>query len=228
MSSYAVEISNLTYGYTSDELVLDVPVWRVAEASATFLRGPSGAGKSTLLNIICGLSVPQAGQVVVCGEDVYALKGGRRDRFRAQKLGVVYQRFNLLNYLTVKDNLRLAMWCAEYRRAKDPRELLEQLGLSAVLMSRKVATLSVGQQQRVAIARALINRPSLLIADEPTSALDPNAASAFVSLLLEQAAIDGTTVIFASHDTSLMHQFDSVISLHELQPPHASRRAYAA
>lgn len=228
MSGYAIEISNLRYAYPAGEVVLDIPQWHVDRASSTFLRGPSGAGKSTLLSILCGLLVPQSGDVIVCGTDLGRAKSALRDRFRAKEIGVVYQRFNLVPYLSVEDNLRVAVWFANNRKRFDPETLLGRLGLPPNLMSRPVAALSVGQQQRVAIARALINRPSLLLADEPTSALDSDARDAFIALLLEQASMDHTTVVFASHDMALSHHFDRVEDLLKLNRKTANRPNDAA
>ena len=213
MSDTAIDVHDLRFGYHQEQPVLAIDAWRIPAGSSTFLRGPSGSGKSTLLHLICGILSPDAGSVSVCGQDVAGLRGHARDRFRARNIGVVFQQFNLLPYLSVEDNLRLA---ARFGRADDPMnpaDLLDRLQLPADVAARQAGRLSVGQQQRVAIARALINRPALLIADEPTSALDTDSRDAFVELLLEQAGQGAATVLFVSHDASLASHFNHTADL---------------
>lgn len=212
----AVEIRDLCFGYEDDKPVLAINHWRVSTGGSTFLRGPSGSGKSTLLHLVCGLLRPNKGSVSVCGTDLGSLRGPARDRFRARHIGVVFQQFNLLPYLSVLDNLRLAALFATGGAPDAAEALMERLRLSRDVLGRQAGALSVGQQQRVAIARALINRPALLIADEPTSALDADARNAFVDLLLELADDGRATVLFVSHDASLASHFEHRADLGEL------------
>jgi len=206
----AISVKKLQFRYSGGPAVLDIPCWQVSRGSRVFLRGPSGSGKSTLLNLLSGTLALSNGQgeVQVCGLSLAALSNRRRDKFRAQHIGVVFQQFNLIPYLSVMDNLRLA---AHFGPGGDVREraeeLIEQLQLPTSLLSRPAEALSVGQQQRVAIARALINRPQLLLVDEPTSALDRDARDAFVDLLMQSYSGAENTLIFVSHDTTLAQHF---------------------
>jgi putative ABC transport system ATP-binding protein len=229
MSEPAIDITDLAFAYDHQAgPVLAIERWVVPAGSSMFLRGPSGSGKSTLLHLICGLLTPSRGRLHVCGQDLQQLRGHGRDRFRARHIGVVFQQFNLLPYLTVRDNLRLAAHFGREPGALDPSELLRRLQLPATVLARPAGSLSVGQQQRVAIARAVINRPELLIADEPTSALDADARDAFIDFVLELAGEEGTTVLFVSHDASLARHFDQAADLPALNTVGPAAATHAA
>ncbi|MGN7766038.1 ATP-binding cassette domain-containing protein [Stenotrophomonas sp. 22692] len=204
-------------------LVLDIPRLWVEQGSSVLLRGISGGGKSTLLGLLAGVLLPGKGRVEVAGHALQDMGGAARDRFRADQLGVIFQQFNLLPFLTVRDNIALGLRFSRLRSARisgpldaEIARLLQALQLNPELMQRRAGTLSVGQQQRVAAARALIGRPTLLLADEPTSALDREAASAFLQLMSAQCQAAGTTVLVVSHDDSLQPLFDRTISLTEI------------
>ncbi|HHA2715637.1 TPA: ATP-binding cassette domain-containing protein, partial [Stenotrophomonas maltophilia] len=167
--------------------------------------------------------LPGKGRVEVAGHALQAMRGAARDRFRADHLGVIFQQFNLLPFLSVRDNIALGLRFSRLRSARisgpldaEIARLLQALQLNPELMQRPAGTLSVGQQQRVAAARALIGRPALLLADEPTSALDRDAATAFLKLMSAQCQAAGTTVLVVSHDDSLQPLFDRTISLSEI------------
>ncbi|WP_043316316.1 ABC transporter ATP-binding protein [Microbulbifer sp. HZ11] len=219
MKAIAVAIDNLRFAYGNTAPVLDVADWQVPQGSRVFLRGPSGSGKSTLLNLLSGTLVAKKGegQLEIFGQSLNALSNRGRDKYRAQHIGVVFQQFNLIPYLSVMDNLRLA---AQFGGGGDVREraaaLIAQLKLPHNLLQRPAEALSVGQQQRVAIARALINQPQLLLVDEPTSALDRDARDAFVQLLMESYAGTENTLIFVSHDTTLAQHFAVTADMREL------------
>ena len=188
------------------------------EAGRTvFLHGPSGCGKSTLLGLLAGVLLAREGQVRLLGQDWAQLSGARRDAFRADHVGYVFQQFNLLPYLSVLDNVRLPCRFSRRRAARAPADaaehLLARVGLAEALWRRPAAQLSVGQQQRVAAARALIGAPELVIADEPTSALDTDLREAFMDLLLEACAGAGSTLVFVSHDDRLAARFDRRLEL---------------
>ena len=200
---------------------LSVPDLVVMPGETVLLLGESGSGKSTLLSLIGGTVVANAGSVRVAGKELSALSGGQRDRFRAERIGMIFQQFNLLPFGSVLDNVLLPLRFAPARRARvsDPRAetrgLCMALGLPDVL-SVKAANLSVGQQQRVAVARAMIGRPPIIIADEPTSALDATSQAAFLDLLFDQVQAHGTTLLMVSHDPRLGDRFDRVIAMDDI------------
>jgi putative ABC transport system ATP-binding protein len=184
------------------------------------LRGPSGGGKSTLLSIAAGVLVASGGEARLLGVDWRSLSAGQRDRRRADAIGVVFQQFNLLPYLSVLDNVLLAGRFSSTRLQRagpKPREtaqaLLAALELEPSSWPRPAGQLSVGQQQRVAAARALFGRPALVIADEPTSALDEGRRDAFMALLLRECAAAGSALLFVSHDARLARHFERVVEL---------------
>ena len=213
-------------------LVLDIEAFTVKKGEKVFLKGPSGSGKSTLLNLVAGVIVPQEGAVTVDDTAVSNLRGARRDAFRADHIGFIFQMFNLIPYLSVLENVTLALTFSKRREARikaagtaneEAARLLGRLGLDDTLRKRPVTELSIGQQQRVAAARALIGSPALLIADEPTSALDADTRESFVRLLFEECDRAGMTLLFVSHDGSLEHLFDRSVDLRELNRARGTR-----
>ena len=201
---------------------LRVPNLSVGKGESVLLLGESGSGKSTLLSLICGTILPTSGVVQIAGQDIAKLSGGKRDRFRAEQIGVIFQQFNLLPFGTVGDNILLPLRFAPARRkrAKDATaqasSLCSALGLPRSVLNSKATALSVGQQQRVAVARALIGQPPLIIADEPTSALDANSQAAFLDLLFAQTAAHDTSLLMVSHDPRLGERFDRVIRMEDI------------
>ncbi|ARZ74771.1 methionine ABC transporter ATP-binding protein [Stenotrophomonas sp. WZN-1] len=217
-----IALDDVQFGY-GRRLVLDVPRLWIEQGSSVLLRGISGGGKSTLLGLLAGVLLPAKGSVEVAGHALQAMRGAARDRFRADHLGVIFQQFNLLPFLSVRDNIALGLRFSRLRSERisgsvdaEIVRLLRALQLDPALMQRRSGRLSVGQQQRVAAARALIGRPALLLADEPTSALDREAATAFLELMSAQCQAAGTTVLVVSHDDSLQPLFDRTISLSEI------------
>ena len=193
---------------------------QVAAGSKLFLHGPSGCGKSTLLGLMAGVLVARQGCVSLLGQDWAALRGCQRDARRADHVGVIFQQFNLLPYLSVLHNVLLPCRFSGQRAARCDRSptaaaqsLLQRMGLAENLWPRPASDLSVGQQQRVAAARALIGRPALVIADEPSSALDAARRDEFMTLLLAECQAAGSTLVFVSHDERLAEQFDQRLSL---------------
>jgi putative ABC transport system ATP-binding protein len=186
------------------------------------LLGESGSGKSTLLSLICGTITADEGVVMVADTDIASLSAGRRDRFRAEHIGLIFQQFNLLPYASVLDNILLPLRFAPLRSARvlSPRDtaraLCLDLGLPEDALSAQAGTLSVGQQQRVAAARALIGAPPLIVADEPTSALDAATQATFLDLLFAQARASGSTLLMVSHDARLGVHFDRVVQMSDV------------
>ena len=223
----AIRFSNAVFAYRSGAAVLDIADFRVEAGERVFLEGPSGSGKSTLLGLVGGILMPTGGVVEVLGEQLADLGPARRDRFRADQVGFVFQMFNLLPYLSLVDNVLLPCRFSAARAAaarsdsdslhSEAVRLLERLGLAGeALLERSVTELSIGQQQRVALARALIGSPSLIVADEPTSSLDAPARLRFVDLLLEECSRAGSTVVFVSHDPSLAPSFERTVRMEDI------------
>jgi putative ABC transport system ATP-binding protein len=178
----------------------------VAQGEAVAVMGPSGSGKSTLLNLIAGLDKPTSGTVTVAGQRVDSLSETRVARFRRRHIGMIFQFFNLLDDLTVADNVLLPAQLAGVRRSRARvGELLERLGI-ARYANAYPGRLSGGERQRVAIARALINSPTLLLADEPTGALDTANGEAIGQLLLDLNA-GGQTLILVTHSPELAARY---------------------
>ncbi len=199
---------------------LDIPELTVKSGEKLLVSGKSGAGKSTLLNLVCGIAVPDQGTVRVDGTELSGLKGPDRDRLRANRIGLIFQMFNLLPYASPLDNILLPLAFAPARRErlKNPRRealrIAAALGLPENLMVQaRAAELSIGQQQRVAASRALIGNPSLIVADEPTSALDEESQRVFLDLLMEQTEAAGTTLLMVSHDSRLSSRFRRALDL---------------
>ncbi|MCL1139991.1 ABC transporter ATP-binding protein [Shewanella pneumatophori] len=167
-------------------------------ADTVALTGPSGSGKSTLLNIIGGFEFIKQGQLLLNGSDTSNWQDKQWSQFRRQHLGVVFQQFNLLTPLNVRDNIAFSLRLNQQNWSPWCDYLLSQLGLDEV-KNRNVETLSGGQQQRVAIARALAHKPSLLLADEPTGNLDEKAGQQVMSLLTQLAQESQTSILMVTH-----------------------------
>ncbi len=220
----ALALKNLRFAWPGAAgFGLSVDGFTLPRGERTLLLGASGSGKSTLLSLICGISAPNAGSIEVEGTDIARLSRRRRDRFRAENIGIVFQQFNLLPYATALDNALLPLRFAPKRRARVGDERAEALRLAAALgldeaqMTRGGAgSLSVGQQQRVAVVRALIGAPGLIVADEPTSALDASAQSAFVETLFTHVEAADASLLMVSHDERLADRFDRTIRLEEI------------
>ncbi|MDY6828884.1 MAG: ABC transporter ATP-binding protein [Pseudomonadota bacterium] len=215
-------LEDLSFHYgNAKEPVLEIPQWSVQAGETVFLHGPSGCGKSTLLNLLAGILLPSSGAVDVLGERMSELSARQRDRWRARHIGVVFQQFNLIPYLSALENSKLAAHFGRTANSTDrAKGLLKALGINDALHRQPAAQLSIGQQQRVAVARALVNQPQLLLADEPTSALDTRNRDAFMALLLEQVMRNNTALIFVSHDLSLRDRFSRVEALEDINRAH--------
>jgi putative ABC transport system ATP-binding protein len=222
--SSMLELEDIRFSWPRQpEPTLQIDALSVAPGEAVFLIGPSGCGKTTLLSLIAGILTPQQGRVYFDGQRVDILAASARDRLRADQLGIIFQLFNLLPYLSVRDNVLLSARFSAARAGRavtgsgsvtaEAERLLDRLGLPPALWNRPATALSVGQQQRVAAARALLGRPALLLADEPTSALDTAHRDRFIRLLLEEAEAAGSALLFVSHDVSLAGQFSRVLDL---------------
>lgn len=222
----AIALKNTRFRYaggTHDSL--DIPELTVAQGERVFVQGKSGSGKTTLLNLLSGINTATAGEVHVLGEPLHNMRSAQRDQFRAANLGVVFQQFNLIPYLSVLENVALPNVFRTFRKdsaeqthqtIETGKQLLQALEIAPALFHAKANALSVGQQQRVAVARALASKPQLVIADEPTSALDADNRNRFVELLFNEVQQRGSTLVFVSHDRQLAQHFDRTIDLAEI------------
>lgn len=205
---------------------LDIATLRVEAGEPVFVHGPSGSGKSTLLNLLAGVLVPDTGELRALDVELPRLSAAARDRFRVDHVGLIFQQFNLIPYLSVLDNVLLPCRFSARRRqrahegAGDARAaaitLLTHLDLAQSLWQRPATALSVGQQQRVAAARALIGRPEIVIADEPTSALDAARQTAFLELLRRECAAADAALLFVSHDQRLAESFPRQVAMTQI------------
>ncbi|QKW34217.1 ABC transporter ATP-binding protein [Actinomadura sp. NAK00032] len=202
-SADAVRLTSVrkVYGSTRNAVVaLDGVSVGLRKGAFTAIMGPSGSGKSTLLQCAAGLDRPTSGSVTLDGVELTSLGERERTRLRRRRIGFVFQAFNLLPALTVRDNVALPLRLAGRRPERGAvEEVLERVGLGGRLGSRP-GELSGGQQQRVAIARALITRPAVLFGDEPTGALDTGTAREVLALLREAVEETGQTVVMVTHD----------------------------
>ncbi len=188
--------------------IVNVAAFALAAGEQLALRGESGSGKTTFLNLIAGILAADSGTVTLDGVDMTGLGEARRDKLRAEKLGYIFQTFNLLQGYTVLENVVLGMsFGPRGADKKHAREVLERVGLGHRL-DHFPKQLSTGQQQRVAVARALANRPKLVLADEPTGNLDRKHSSDALKLIREVCREDGAALLLVSHDELVLGQFD--------------------
>ena len=202
----------VTTGESELTILRDVS-FTVAAGEAVAVVGASGSGKSTLLGLLAGLDTPTSGTVHLDGQDIYALDEDGRAALRAERLGFVFQSFNLLPAMTALENVMLPL---ELSGADDvtatARAMLKRVGLGERL-THYPKQLSGGEQQRVAIARAFVTRPSLLLADEPTGNLDVATGAGVIDLMFELNRERGTTLILVTHDTALSQRCGRVLQL---------------
>lgn len=197
------------------EFRLHIPVWDVPDAARVAIVGPSGSGKTTLLHLLAGIMVPQQGQLELGEVRLTEMSDAARRDFRAAHVGLVFQRFELIEYLNVAKNILLPYSINRSLRFDDSvRQRMEHLADSVGLthlLRRPVQRLSQGEQQRVAICRALITQPKWLLADEPTGNLDPENKRRIVDLLHQQAEASQATLIMVTHDISLIERFSHTV-----------------
>lgn len=223
-----VEVDGIRFAWKPGQRdVVDIECFQVSAGERVFIEGPSGSGKSTLFSLLGGVVSPREGTVRILQTNLSRMPAHRRDLFRADHIGFVFQMFNLVPYLSMLDNVTLPCRFSLLRRKRvrsraespeaEARRLLDRLGLDQhELHGRPVTDLSIGQQQRVAIARALIGAPELIMADEPTSSLDEGTRERFLEVLTAQCDEMGASLLFASHDMRLSSMFDRRVSLIEL------------
>src|SRR3954462_8200085 len=215
-----LQLRNVQKSYTEPDgsrlPILDIPQFEVASGEQIGLVGKSGCGKTTLLHTIAGITRADAGQIKIDGLDIANLSEAGVDKVRADKIGYVFQTFNLLPGFTALENVLLGMTFARGR--KDParaRHLIDRVGLSH-RSTHKPQALSVGEQQRVAVARALANRPSILLADEPTANIDPRNQQKIIDLIRDTCREENVSLIIVTHSMEVAGQFERVDKLEEI------------
>ncbi len=206
-----VEFNNVSRVYRSGDhelKALDAVNFSLDEGKFVVILGPSGAGKSTLLNILGGLDSPTSGKVIVEGKDISTLNNNELAEYRAEKVGFVFQFYNLVPTLTVHENVSLVKEIS--KDALSATKMIEEVGLSDHLKNFP-SELSGGEQQRVSIARALAKNPKILLCDEPTGALDSATGVVVLKLLLKMARDYGKTIVIVTHNQNIAKMADVVI-----------------
>lgn len=212
MAGY-VELTDVKKVYQMGEVTIkaaDGIDFEIQKGEFAIVVGPSGAGKTTVLNILGGMDSATSGRVLVDGKDISNYKGKKLIQYRREKVGFVFQFYNLMQNLTALENVELALQIC--RESLDAESVLKEVGLGE-RMDNFPAQLSGGEQQRVAIARALAKNPKLLLCDEPTGALDYVTGKAILKLLQDTCKERGMTVIVITHNTALTPMADRVIHI---------------
>ena len=216
-----IEIENRVFSYPRGDFELRIEELRIDVGSKVAIVGPSGSGKTTLLNLMSGIVVPDSGEVVVCQTDVGKLNDRSRRDFRISKIGLVFQRFELVEYLQVTDNILLPYFInPSLQRKESARQRAKDLAIGMGLegkLRRFPHQLSQGEQQRVAICRALIEQPQLILADEPTGNLDPVNKTRILDLLFKSSTEKKQTLVVVTHDMNILDGFDRVIDFEEFR-----------
>jgi putative ABC transport system ATP-binding protein len=211
---------NLTKDYRADGLV--VPAVRgidltVRAGEFTAIVGPSGSGKTTFLNLISGLDSPSGGRIWLRDKLISEMSGNELSDFRRDHIGFIFQAYNLIPVLTVRENIEYIMLLqgvAEEKRKERVRAILREIGMEG-FENRFPPKISGGQQQRVAIARAMVSRPEMILADEPTANLDSETGSELLDMMRMLNRKTGMTFLFSTHDRMVMERADRVIMLHD-------------
>jgi putative ABC transport system ATP-binding protein len=216
----SIEIKNLIFSYRHEKPVIEITDFVVEKNSTIFLYGPSGVGKSTFLNLVAGILPISKGSLKVLGHNFAEMSSTQKDKIRGEKIGYIFQSFNLIPYLTLKENILLPTMIHPSKEGKSfvqnkAQNLIESLNLNQH-QNKLARELSIGQQQRVAAARALIHHPELVIADEPTSSLDQDNTADFLKLLFDQQRELKFSLLFVSHDQRLGKSFQKQFDLRKL------------
>ena len=220
MSSPAIRIQDLSFGYGEGDFELRIGKLEVGRASSAAFIGPSGSGKTTLLHLIAGIMLPQSGKIETNGVELTGLSENARRAFRIKNIGLVFQEFELLEYLTVLDNVLLpyrinaALELTEAVRERAANVAVE-VGIGDKL-SRYPSQLSQGERQRVAVCRAVVTEPAVLMADEPTGNLDPRNKGRVLDILFDYVEASGTTLLTVTHDHDLLDRFERIVDFKEL------------
>ena len=220
----ALEINNLLFKWhNEDNFLLKIKKLSIENNNKVIMFGESGSGKSTLLNLISGILSPISGTIIIKNKKITQFTPNKKDAFRANNIGVIFQQFNILDYISPLQNILLPCFFTNFKKKNKKYfydrafELAHKLGLNKnILLQTNSNKLSVGQKQRVAILRSVINKPFLILADEPTSALDNKNKENFLDLLMTICETEKVTLLMVSHDTSLKKYFNIFINLEKI------------
>ncbi len=215
-----IEVHDVVYGYPTGGFQIRIPELGIAEGEKVAITGPSGSGKTTLINLLSGILAPESGSINVVGLDITRLGVEDRQDLRALKLGLVFQEFELLEYLHVLDNILLPYRITPVLELDDSVRgravsLAREVGLSDKL-GRFPNQLSQGERQRVAVCRALVTRPAVIFGDEPTGNLDAVSRDHVAKTLFRYSAETGAPLAVVSHDRELVERFDRNVDVTEL------------
>ena len=216
-----IELEGIEFGYRPDTPLFRVPSFSIATGEAVGVFGPSGAGKTSLLKLLAGICVPLSGTIDVGGTRIDRLNEADRRQFRNECIGLVFQDFRLLEYLSVQDNILLPLRIGSSRSpSKSDRDRVDEIVRSLELNDRATAfprALSQGEQQRAAIGRALISSPQVILADEPTGNLDQRNKTRIRDLLLDYSRKHKVTLVMVTHDLALLDDFERVMDFSEFE-----------
>ena len=220
MAKSLIQIRQLQFGYRVGAFRLAVESLHIATQERVALMGPSGCGKTTLLNLLAGILVPAKGQIDVNGTCISGLNQEDRQDFRALHMGLVFQEFELLDYLTVLDNVLLPFRLnpiLQLTKAVQERALIlcDRVGLDGKI-KRYPAHLSQGERQRVAVCRALVTQPKVIIGDEPTGNLDPVNRDLVMDILFEYSESSKAPLVIVTHDHELLDRFNRTMDIREV------------
>ncbi len=214
-----ITVEALEFRYAEGDFFLKIPTLQIDRGETVAFIGPSGSGKTTLLNLIAGIALPRAGRIATGDVELTSLDDGSRRNFRIRNIGLVFQEFELLEYLSVLDNILLPYRINPSMRLDGAvRERARRLAAGVDIgdkVDRYATKLSQGEKQRVAVCRALLPQPRLLLADEPTGNLDPNNKGRVLDILFDYASRTGATLITVTHDHDLIDRYGRVVDFRE-------------
>lgn len=227
MSQTAIKLTDITFQWTKQSPgYFSIADFSLEQGNSVFIYGPSGSGKSTFLSILACMANIAKGQVELLGENISSQSTAEQDSFRASHMGIIFQQFNLIPYLSVIENVVLPCKISKTKKNNALKahssvehyasELLNRLLIPQSLFHKKSTAISVGQQQRAAVARALAGSPEIIIADEPTSALDADSREHFIELFKAMTLEHQKTVLFVSHDKGLAQYFDRAFEISDI------------
>lgn len=211
----AVEVEDLCFRYEREGFSLVMPSLCVSAAENVVFTGPSGSGKTSFLHLLCGILIPESGRITTLGRDLPSMSDAERRRFRIEHIGIVFQEFELIEHLTVRENILLPYYLGgSLRLAASTEDVLHEvagaLGIGD-LLSRRPRRLSQGERQRVAVARSLVVEPEIVLADEPTGNLDPETTRVMLDLVFQAVERLGSNLLMVTHDHTLLESFDRVV-----------------